>query len=359
MVARGSQLVRRDKKARVVATGDPISLSHKSPPPSADLFVSVARLRERAGNTDEAVEYYQKALGVTPDHRDALLGLARLEDRRGRFDAAIGLYRRAIERHPKDPTPHNDLGLCYARKGQFTQAAEALEQAVRLAPEGKRYRNNLASVLVELDRSDEALAELTAAHGPAIAHYNLGVLLEQRGHSEPASRQFAEALRYDPRMKAARDRLARLRASGPQANRVSALAGVPATTVRPVPRPRVQPPVTVGPMASRSSAIGQRPRTPVWNTPSSRQPPVASHARRPNSPGTNPTPPGTSIPQPSRATSVPAAATPSLEMPSQLPALQPPGQAVVPPTPDQINRYPISATPDPLPAYPLAYPHNR
>ena len=348
VAARGSQLVQRKKKSLGPPPVDPIALSHKSPPPSADLFVSVARLRERGGNADEAVEYYQKALSVAPDHRGALLGLARLEDRQGRYEAAIGLYRKAIELHPNDPTPHNDLGLCYARKGQFVKAAEALQQATRLAPEGKRYRNNLAAVLVELNRTNDAFNELTAAHGPAIAHYNLGVLLQQRGETEPAARHYAEALRHDPQMQAARARLVALNPpAGPQANGVHSLAGPAAPTAGPVSGSRGQTEATVGPIASNSPARDRRPRASVWENPSIRQSAVTSARPRPSYPRTGAAP-----------TTASASSAPALEMPSQLPALQPPGQAIVPPTPDQIDRYPTSATPDPLPTYSTAYPHT-
>ncbi|MFV2067481.1 MAG: tetratricopeptide repeat protein [Pirellulales bacterium] len=384
VAARGSQLVQRKRKPFSPRSADPISLAHKSPPPSADLFVSVARLRERSGNMDDAVEYYQKALGVAPDHRGALLGLARLEDRQGRFEAAIGLYRKTIELHPNDPTPQNDLGLCYARKGQFVQAAESLRQATRLAPEGKRYRNNLAAVLVELNRTNDAFDELKAAHGPAIAHYNLGILLQQRGETEPAARHYAEALRYDPQMKAARDRLVRLNPpAGQQANGVHSLAGPASPTTYPVSKPHHQTEATVGPIASSSSALGRRPRASVWDNHSSevapqtdgaysqystqmhqasaakksnRQQLVIGSEPRPSYPRTGAAPPNASIRQP--AIDASASASPTLEMPSQLPALQPPGQAIVPPTPDQIDRYPTSATPDPLPTYSTAYPHT-
>ena len=54
-----------------------------------------------------------------------------------------------------------------------------LRQAVKLEPKRKLYRNNLATVLVDMGRTDEAWDELSSVHTPAVAHYNLGYLLYQ------------------------------------------------------------------------------------------------------------------------------------------------------------------------------------
>ena len=66
------------------------------------------------------------------------------------------------------------------------------------------YRNNLATVLLEAGRADDAVAVLTESHGPAVAHYNVGYLLNQRGDSAEALQHFQEALEIDPNFGAAR-----------------------------------------------------------------------------------------------------------------------------------------------------------
>ena len=56
-------------------------------------------------------------------------------------------------------------------------AAAALRRAVAADPKEVLDRNNLATVLIELNRSDEAYQTLVSVHGEAVVHYNIGFLL--------------------------------------------------------------------------------------------------------------------------------------------------------------------------------------
>jgi tetratricopeptide (TPR) repeat protein len=183
---------------------DPISLEFASGPPSAKLYVSMANISDQGGNTDQARLLYQKASSLESDYLPALLGLARLEDRHGRLDDAIPVYQKAITAHPQNTAALNDLAICYARKSQLETSLDLLKQAVRLQPDKPLYRNNIAKVLTELGRQEEALVHLAVVHSPAIAHYNLGVLLAQRGRMEESTRYLAMAADIDPEMQSAR-----------------------------------------------------------------------------------------------------------------------------------------------------------
>lgn len=184
---------------------DPVSLAEKPKPPDADLYVSLGNLRVRESDTAGAREMYHKALSMQPHHLGALLGLARLFDRQGQLDRAAEHYLEATEHHPKEATAFNDLGLCYARQGKYDKAVAALNRAVELQPDRTLYRNNIATVLVAQGRIDEALAHLTDAHGAAVAHYNIGFLLNKRGQQRQALEQFSLAVQVDPKLTAAQE----------------------------------------------------------------------------------------------------------------------------------------------------------
>jgi hypothetical protein len=85
-----------------------------------------------------------------------------------------------------------------------------LKRAVELDGSNKLYRNNLAAVYVEQNQSDLALAELTAAHGTAVGHYNLGYLLVQKGDSRAALAHFQRASQTDRNLVAAQQWVAKL-----------------------------------------------------------------------------------------------------------------------------------------------------
>lgn len=189
---------------------DPISLDTKVEPPDAPFYVALARLREQANQPPAAIDMYQRALKLDPKHLPAQLGLARLYDRQGQLEKACELYQQAAKDHPNEPTVYNDLGLCLARQGRLPEASTAVAKAVALRPSQALYRNNLASMLVEQGRIDEAYSQLEAVHGPAVAHYNLGYMLQRRGNTSLAIQQFELALAADPSLEAAQQWLAAL-----------------------------------------------------------------------------------------------------------------------------------------------------
>ncbi len=175
-----------------------------------NVFAAVANMYEQTGKFEQAETNYRKALALDSRHLGALVGFARLEDRRSNFEAATRLYRRAIKTHPKDASVHNDLGLCFHRRGRLPDATRELKRAVELDGENKLYRNNLAAVYVEQDKSDLALAQLTAAHGKSVGHYNLGYLLVQKGNRRAALYHFQKAAEIDRNLIGAQQWVAKL-----------------------------------------------------------------------------------------------------------------------------------------------------
>jgi tetratricopeptide (TPR) repeat protein len=183
---------------------------------AAGLYISMAELNSTAGNVVEARRFYHRALLNESDNLTALLGLARLEDREGNMDEAITIYRQALAAHPEDTAVLNDLALCYARKGDLRSSLQMLEGAVRYQPDKLLYRNNIAKVLTELNQIEDALSHLTAVHEPAVAHYNMGVLLNSRGRTQEAIHTLDMATKIDPAMPQARQLLAQLRSQKTQ-----------------------------------------------------------------------------------------------------------------------------------------------
>jgi len=194
----------------VADANDPTSLASGLKQPNVDLYLAAAHVYERGDNPAGAIHQYHRALKTEPHHLQALLGIAHVYDRQGKTEQATKFYHQAVEHHPESAAAHNDLGLCHARSGRFEQSAASLARAVELAPEKKLYANNIAKVLVELGRTDEALKYLARVHPPAVAHYNLGYVLQSRGRGEEAARHFARALQIDPGMQEAKAWLARL-----------------------------------------------------------------------------------------------------------------------------------------------------
>lgn len=217
---------------------DAIALSAGAPTGSPDLFIAAAKLSERNGQIEKARQQFHQGLTMAPRHVQGLIEFGRLEDRQGRLPEAEKLYRAAVGVNPHNPTALNDLALCVARQGRLDESAQLLQQAIDMQPDKALYRNNMATVLVEQRRDQEALAHLTAVHGPSAANYNLGQLLSKRGRSQDAAQYFAAAVEIDPQMTQAHEALAALEGSGGGPPR---MAATPVQNTPPVAVPQQRP----------------------------------------------------------------------------------------------------------------------
>jgi len=204
--------------------------SNKDPGPGSDFYVQLARVHEQSGSYDQALADYEKALAIDEKFAPALVGCAHVYDRQGQKVKATEYYLKAVKAHPHDASVANDLGLCYARQGKFDLALKYLNKAVELQPDRELYRNNIGTVLVELGRTDEAVAQVAAVYGEPIAHYNVGIVLQQRGRRKAAAEQFALAVQKDPGLAQAREWLARLNVDAEPQERLASAEMVAATS---------------------------------------------------------------------------------------------------------------------------------
>jgi Tfp pilus assembly protein PilF len=255
----------------------------KEKPLDADFHVTLAGVQQQSGNLEGAEEQYQKALELERDFLPALLGYGRLYDKQQRYNEALRFYKLATEKHPQHPAAWNDLGLCYDHLNRLPESVAALEKAVSLEPTRKLYRNNLASVLVKMKRSDEAFQQLAAVHPRAIAKYNVGYLLMQQDDRQLAYRYFSDAMVTDPNLKQARewrDLLAPSLAGLPPSSRRPSLDGPDRVAPPPAaPAPQPQAVVPYRPLPDRAaSPTAERPREVPVTQP--REVPVAQPIRQ-------------------------------------------------------------------------------
>ncbi|WP_218932491.1 tetratricopeptide repeat protein [Adhaeretor mobilis] len=230
------------------ATEPLVQAAFKDPvEPTPELFVSMAEMADRGGSPEQGRQLYGRALAIQRNHLGALLGLAHLEDREGNLDEALRIYHQAAGAHPNSPTALNDLGLCFARRGDLQTSLRVLDQCVRLEPGKALYRNNVAKVLIEMNMIEPAIAHMAAVNPPAVAQYNVGVLLKERGRTAEAIQHLSIAANMDPQLQQARHLLAEIQgrpqtaapANGP-AQQVAQRGAVP-QVARFTPRAQAQP----------------------------------------------------------------------------------------------------------------------
>src|SRR5262249_52943301 len=122
-------------------------------------------------NHDRAQDYIKRAFG----HSDALSEPERLTVRStyhylvtGRLDEVVGTYRLWISTYPQDWVPHNNLSTTYARLSQYDDALREARAAVQLAPNSVVPYQELARILLQLDRFSECAAVIADAEAHAL-----------------------------------------------------------------------------------------------------------------------------------------------------------------------------------------------
>ena len=138
-----------------------------------DFALAAARLatiHANLQNHDKAQEYIKRAFARS----DALSEPERLTVRSayhflvsGRLDEVVGTYRLWISTYPQDWVPHNNLSATYVRLNQYDDALREARAAVALAPNNIVPNQEVARILLQLDRFPECAAVIADArtHG--------------------------------------------------------------------------------------------------------------------------------------------------------------------------------------------------
>src|SRR4029453_18005939 len=119
-----------------------------------------ARAREKAGNTGQAIEAYQKVLALNPKAANSRGLLADLLFRESRKDEAIALVREGIAQNPQAPRLHRDLASLLERSDRLPEAIAEYREYARLAPQS-------ADAKQLEERAQSLEKKLGGQHGPA------------------------------------------------------------------------------------------------------------------------------------------------------------------------------------------------
>ncbi len=166
-----------------------------SGPPLLDLAVLAAELQKAdaalaAGQADEAIATYQKALASVPDSAPVHHNLALAYKRKGDLAQAESEFRRAAELKPDFAAPHGALSVLLAKAGKLDEAVAQAKEAVQDAPDDAQYAYNFGVLLKDAGRGAEAKEALLKAEAldPANAEiqFHLGTVELGLGQVEAA-----------------------------------------------------------------------------------------------------------------------------------------------------------------------------
>jgi hypothetical protein len=133
---------------------------------------------------------------------EALRTAVRLEEE-GKYALAAHAYREVLQRDPNSVLAWTNLGNAEVRAGRRPAAEEAFRKALELQPDSADTLNNLAWLLYEDKRIDEAeplarKAVITKAPDPWLRLDTLARILVARGACDEAARTFRAAIAAVP-----------------------------------------------------------------------------------------------------------------------------------------------------------------
>jgi Tfp pilus assembly protein PilF len=176
---------------------------------------------------------YEQALSLDPKCAAAHLGLARLYEKQGNLQLAVEQYQRAVQLYPQDARLWFGLGMTFGKLKHWEQAVTALKRATDLEPANLEYATNYGWCLARCGRDEESWNVFRRHGGDAKAYYRLALMAKHLGKNEHSKQYLTMALQIDPQLAEASELLASLErpvvtqdAEGP--------AVVPAAHVAPV-----------------------------------------------------------------------------------------------------------------------------
>lgn len=131
-----------------------VSFAERNADHDADVCYHLAQQARRAGNSDRAIEYAQKAVKLDPAHEDSLHILAIIYQDSEKYRDAILIFRKLRELFPEKPIYKLRLALNLRMISENAEAAELLAE-ITDSPEINAHERALA--LVILGKADEAL----------------------------------------------------------------------------------------------------------------------------------------------------------------------------------------------------------
>ncbi|HEX2094462.1 MAG TPA: tetratricopeptide repeat protein [Longimicrobiaceae bacterium] len=212
LIARGKEAYARN--AYLAALED-LQEAARREPRFADLHNLVGLCLSLTGRPEAAVDAFDQALAVNPRYVEAHLNRAITLNDLGRLDEAREAFERAAQADGENSgggftatvsgvvaNRHGELGDLYAAAGALPEAEEQYRRACEIRPRFLDLRNKLARTLLDLGRTDDAIAELRAVLdvNPAFAtaRITLGLALYRAGSLAAAEVEWERCLQQRP-----------------------------------------------------------------------------------------------------------------------------------------------------------------
>jgi arylsulfatase A-like enzyme/Flp pilus assembly protein TadD len=169
---------------------------------------------KRLGEIDKSIVEEQVALKIDPEMQEALIGLADTLISLNKPQEALTYLQKSLELDPRNAAAAYQMGNVYLRLGDVTQAASYFEKSIQYNPSLPQSYYSLAIIKGQsgdLAGAEELLKKSLELNPTfAEAYYNLGILYERMGRKEQSLQAYQSFMNYaDPKIHA--DRIEQVR----------------------------------------------------------------------------------------------------------------------------------------------------
>ena len=200
---RGQNNTTNSDAKSVFDTGD-------EPAVTAQTHFAAGQLSETQGNLKNAVDQYQQALKLDPNHLGSLYRLGVIYAEVKDFPSSIAIWQRYITATNNAPYAYGNLGYCYELAGMPKEAVATYQKGIALDYKNGPCRANYGLMLARQNKIQEAVRIWTPALTDAQIHYNLASIYQTNGRKAEAKAEYERALACDPTLEDARSKIAQL-----------------------------------------------------------------------------------------------------------------------------------------------------
>jgi tetratricopeptide (TPR) repeat protein len=196
---------------QVSSHNQPADALPATPPPfSADTRFAAGQVDESQHNPAAAIQQYEEALKLSPNHLGALYRLGTLYAETKQFPEAIDIWERYLAASNQSATAFGDLGFCQELAGETDKAEASYQAGIARDYKNATCRTNYGLMLARRGKMDEAVTQWRFVLSEAEIHYNLGGVYAAEGNKIKAHYEFQKALEIDPNFADARQRVSAL-----------------------------------------------------------------------------------------------------------------------------------------------------
>lgn len=126
-------------------------------------YTNLGFFSEYFGNSEQASNYYRRALGIDSTLTEPYINIANIYDSEGKVDSAIVFVKRAVQLDPKNVFARRNYAAYMYEKGDTLKAIQEYHKAIQLDPEYPDSYFNLGEIYSEQGKYSEALRSFQKA----------------------------------------------------------------------------------------------------------------------------------------------------------------------------------------------------